>query len=281
MNSIAVISMGEMGAGIAGLLVSNGARVLTSLGGRSAASLARAEAAGVEVLDERSMVEQADLLLSIVPPAAAGEVAQRLLPLLEQAAQPPTYLDCNAIAPQTLLALAQPFVQRGLPFADAGIIGPSPKVGGGSPRLYLAGNVDNACEQLRALGLDARRVSGELGDASALKMAYAGITKGLQALGSAMALGAARHGGQDLLLAELQASQPALYGWLARQLPSMYAKAYRWDGEMHEIARFVAPEAGAAQMYEGAAEWYGQVAESWKQGADSEIIAALERFTRG
>lgn len=281
MQTIAVISMGEMGAGIAGLLVANGARVITALGGRSAASRARADAAGVEVVDDRTLVEQAELLLSIVPPAAAGEVAQHWLGLIEQAAHAPMYLDCNAIAPQTLHELAQPFLDRSLAFGDAGIIGPSPKIGGSSPRFYLSGAVEAACVQLAALGLDARQVSDQLGDASSLKMAYAGITKGFQALASAMAVGAARHGGQEILLAELQASQPGLYGWLARQLPLMYPKAYRWEGEMREIARFLEPQTGAVQMLDGAAELYAQVAQSYRAGPDSEIIAALDRFAKG
>src|SRR5690606_38988502 len=128
--------------------------------------------------------------------------------------------------------------------------------------------------------LDTRVLSDALGDASALKMAYAGITKGFQALGTSMALGAARNGAAESFVAELEASQPQLHAWLSKQLPSMYAKAYRWDGEMREIAKFLQPEEGASQMLSGAATLYEHVAEDNRTGPQSEIISILDRFTK-
>jgi putative dehydrogenase len=126
-----------------------------------------------------------------------------------------------------------------------------------------------------------RVLSGHLGDASALKMSYAGITKGFQALGAAMVLGAARNGAANGFLAELRDSQPELAAWLARALPIMYAKAYRWDGEMQEIAKFLEPERGSRDMLSGAAELYRHVAEDHRAGPDSEIISTLNRFVSG
>ncbi|XBS71734.1 DUF1932 domain-containing protein [Acerihabitans sp. KWT182] len=278
MTTIAVISMGEMGAGIAGRLVENGARVLTSLAGRSAASVDRAHAAGVEIVGEAEMIAQAELVLSVVPPAAAAATAAHFMPLIKQAGGQRIFIDCNAIAPQTLHAIAEPFLAQGLRFGDASIIGSSPKTGKPSPRCYLSGPVAREADVLRAFGLDARLLSDKLGDASTLKMAYAGITKGFQALGTAMALGAARNGAMDSLIGELQESQPGLYAWLVKQLPLMYPKAYRWDGEMREIARFLQPEQGAAGMLTGAAELYEHVAADYRTGPQAEIIATLDRF---
>src|SRR5580700_3807453 len=116
--AIAVVSMGEMGSGIAARLVENGARVLTSLVGRSAATQSRAKSAGVEILDDKEIAEQAEVILSIVPPSAAAATAQRFLPFIKNAqgrpqfSYKPLFLECNAIAPQTVIAIAKPFAEQ-------------------------------------------------------------------------------------------------------------------------------------------------------------------------
>jgi 3-hydroxyisobutyrate dehydrogenase-like beta-hydroxyacid dehydrogenase len=278
MTAIAVVSMGEMGSGIAGLLAENGARVLTSVEGRSAASLSRARAAGAEILNDGEMIGQADLVLSVVPPSAAAATAERFLPLIGRSGSKPAFLECNAIAPQTVIALSRPFAEQGLRFIDAAIIGLSPKITGISPRLYMSGPMQQEADLLRSFSLDTRALSDAVGDASALKMAYAGINKGFQAIGAAMVLGAARNGAAGSLVAELRDSQPEFYAWLAKKLPAMYSKAYRWDGEMREIAKFLEPESGAADMLNGAADLYSHIAAEFELGAQSEIISALDRF---
>jgi L-threonate 2-dehydrogenase len=278
MTVIAVVAMGEMGAGVAQRLVERGARVLTSLAGRSPASANRAEAAGVKVTDDAGLIAEAEMFLSIVPPAAAGATAERFLPLIQKAVKKPVYIDCNAIAPQTLHVIAKAFADKNLPFLDASIIGGAPRPGGPSPRLYMSGPISGEADALKGLGIDTRVLSSALGDASTIKMSYAGITKGFQALGASMALGAGRNGAQESLVAELKASQPQLYGWLSKALPSMYDKAYRWDGEMREISKFLLPEKGASTMLAGAADLYERIAEDNRAGPQSEIISSLDRF---
>jgi putative dehydrogenase len=278
MTVIAVVAMGEMGAGVAARLVERGARVLTSLNGRSEASAKRAAAAGVQVTDDAGLIAEAEMLLSIVPPAAAGATAERFLPLIEKAAKKPVFIDCNAIAPQTLHAISKAFIDRKLPFIDGSIIGAAPRSDGSSPRLYMSGPISAEADTLKRLGIDTRALSTALGDASTLKMSYAGITKGFQALGASMALGAGRNGAQQSLVEELKFSQPQLYGWLSKALPSMYDKAYRWDGEMREIAKFLLPEQGASTMLTGAADLYEHIAEDNRAGPQSEIISTLNRF---
>lgn len=281
MTTIAVVAMGQMGSAIARRLVERGARVVTSVAGRTAASADRAKAAGAEIVDDASLVENAELFLSVVPPSAAGETAQRFLQLVRNADRKPVFIDCNAIAPQTLHTISGPFLAEGLPFIDASIIGIPPKSEGSSPRLYMSGLMSDEAELLKRFGLDTRVLSDALGDASALKMSYAGITKGFQALGTSLALGAARNGAAESFLSELSESQPALYGWLKKQLPTMYAKAYRWDGEMNEIAKFLQPDTGAVGMLEGAASVYRTVAQANSQGPESEILSTLAQFVRG
>src|SRR5690349_20172452 len=100
--TVAILAPGAMGAAVARRLTEAGATVRTVLSGRSAASAARAKAAGMnDVGDARALVEDADLLLSIVPPGTALDLANRLAPALAAARRKPVYLDCNAVAPAT------------------------------------------------------------------------------------------------------------------------------------------------------------------------------------
>jgi len=271
--------MGEMGSGIAKRLVERGAHVVTSLTGRSQASVDRATAAGVVSLRDDELVEQAQIFLSIVPPGSARATAERFLPLISRAADKPVFIDCNAIAPQTLHTIAGPFARSGAPFGDGSIIGLAPRADGYSPKLYLSGPIAKEAAILGELGLDTRVISDTIGDASALKMAFGGFTKGIQALATAMALGAARNGVADAYLAEIRDHLPDIYAVLAKQLPSMPSKAHRWDDEMRENAAFLEPERGAADMLKGAALLYQHVAEANRAGPESEIIAVLDRFT--
>lgn len=282
MTTIAVIAMGEMGSGVARRLVERGARVVTSLEGRSAESLERATAAGVETVTDGEVAAEADILLSIVPPAAAAATAARFLDGLATSARDPIFVDCNAIAPRTLHAIAAGYLARGVRFGDAGIIGIPPRPDGYSPRFYMSGDVAETAERLESLGLETRRVSGDLGDASAVKMAYAGVTKGMQAIGTAMALGAGRVGPvvSDVFVDELRDTQPHTYAWLSKVLPGMYGKAHRWDDEMREIATFLEPERGGSDMLNGAATLYQHVAEDNRAGPESEILTILNAFVK-
>ncbi|WP_180899746.1 NAD(P)-dependent oxidoreductase [Martelella soudanensis] len=277
MHTVAIVTMGQMGSAVAARLVHHGLRVITCLDGRSADSLARAGAAGVTVTSLDRLVGEAGLVLSIVPPHAARQTAETLLPLLGERPEPPLYVDCNAVSPATLHEICALFDNLGLPFADAGIIGASPLPDrGAGPRVYMSGPVGTSVEWLGAHGLDTRLLSDRQGDASALKMAYAGITKGFQALATAMAEGAGRNGQLEALKAEVETSLPDIYKWLAAQLPNMPAKAYRWDGEMAEIARFLDAEDDVASMFEGASRFYRRVARD--NAENGPLIETIARF---
>jgi 3-hydroxyisobutyrate dehydrogenase-like beta-hydroxyacid dehydrogenase len=164
----------------------------------------------------------------------------------------------------------------GAPFVDAGIIGSPPKPGDAGPRFYASGPQAPRFAQLKAFGLDVRVLSGPLTAASALKMSYAGITKGTQALGAVMMLAATRGGSADALLAELQSSQPQMLAWLKRSLAQMPPKAYRWIAEMHEIADFVGDDPAGHELYTGAAHFYEQIAKD--VAGEKKDISALESF---
>ena len=255
-----------------------GAAVRTSLAGRSGASAERARGAGVQVMDsDEALVEGADLVLSIVPPARAGELAGRLLPAIQAAGPGAVYVDCNAIAPQTVTPIAASFAEAGIAFVDAGIVGGPPSADF-SPRIYASGAQASAFARLNHYGLDIPVLSERIGDASALKMAYAGTTKGASAVMIAMMLGAARAGVGEAFVAEMKASQAGRLEAAVRQLPAVLKKAYRWDGEMEEIARFLLPETGGAGLFQGAAQLYRDLARDVEAGEGAERLVLLDQI---
>jgi putative dehydrogenase len=272
---VAVIAPGMMGAGVGQRLADNGLKVLTSLKGRSPDTLARAKAAGiVDASDEE--IAASDFILSILPPGDALSLAQRFAPALKASNAKPVYVDCNAINPVTVDRVAAAIGPTDCPFVDAGIIGSPPKPGDAGPRLYASGPAAPRFATLREYGLDVRVLDGALSAASALKMSYAGITKGTQAIGAAMMLAATRAGSADALFAELSSSQKEMFAWFKRGLALMPPKAYRWIAEMHEIAGFVGEDPTAHELYEGAAHFYERIAEDFDK--DKNDVAALTAF---
>jgi 3-hydroxyisobutyrate dehydrogenase-like beta-hydroxyacid dehydrogenase len=252
---IAIIAPGAMGSAVARRLGEHGARVLTSLAGRSPASRDRARAAGMVDADDRHLAE-ADLILSILPPAEAAGLAGRLAPALARAARKPVYVDCNAVDVGTVARIAAIIGASGTPFVDGAIIGSPPRPGQPGPAFYLAGEPAPGLAVLGGLGLRVRILEGPVGAASALKMTYAGITKGLTALGAAMVLAADRAGAGPALRQELAASQPQLLQRFRKALPDMYPKADRFAGEMREIAAFAGTDDAVARIYQAIADLY-------------------------
>ena len=280
---VAVIAPGMMGAAVGKRLVDNGLKVLTSLNGRSAETAGRARDAGMLAASDEE-IAASDYILSILPPGDAVALAERFVPALKASNAKPIYVDCNAINPVTVGRVAAAIAPTDCPFVDAGIIGspPKPPAAGeakvaGSPRLYASGPAAPRFATLRDHGLDIRVLDGALSTASALKMSYAGITKGTQAIGAAMMLAASRAGTADALFAELSSSQKEMLAWFKRGLTLMPPKAYRWIAEMHEIAGFVGEDPSAHELYEGAAHFYEQIAEDFESGTKKET-SALAKF---
>jgi len=278
---VAVIAAGAMGAAVGKRLTDHGVTVLTSLAGRSEATAARAAAAGMSAASDAE-IAAADFVLSILPPGDAPALAQRFATSLSASNVKPVYVECNAVNPATVQRIASTIAPTGCDFVDAGIVGPPPKPsqpGQGrhaGPRFYASGEAAPRFAALRQYGLDVRVLDGPPGAASALKMSYAGITKGTQALGAAMLLAAARAGSAAALHEELQFSQPEMLAWLQHFLPAMPAKAYRWIAEMQEIAGFVGDDPAAGELFTGAAHFYERIAEDFAaDGKDVESLLKL------
>jgi L-threonate 2-dehydrogenase len=272
---VAVIAPGMMGAAVGKRLVDNGVKVLTSLKGRSAETATRAKAAGMAVAGDEE-IAACDFILSILPPGDAVALAERFQPALKASNAKPVYVDCNAINPKTVDRVAAVIAPTDCPFVDSGIIGSPPKPGDAGPRFYASGPAAPRFATLRQYGLDVRVLDGATSAASALKMSYAGITKGTQAIGAAMMLAATRAGSADALFAELSSSQKEMFAWFKRGLALMPPKAYRWVAEMHEIAGFVGEDPTAHELYEGAAHFYERIAEDFD--GDKKDVAALTEF---
>jgi L-threonate 2-dehydrogenase len=260
MAVVAVIAQGMMGAGVGRRLHESGAEVRTLLSGRSAASAKRAEAAGMlPARDERALLEGADFFLSILPPGEATALADHLVPALTALDPKPVYVDCNAVSPRTTIRIGEIVAPTGAYFVDGGIIGGPPRPGY-SPTIYASGATARQTAVLRDWGIDWRVIDGPIGAASALKMSYAGITKGTTAIASAMLLGAARFGCGEALIAELSESQPEMLERFRHGIPRMYDKAYRWVAEMEEISDFLEANPPSHDIYAAVARLYGHLA---------------------
>jgi 3-hydroxyisobutyrate dehydrogenase-like beta-hydroxyacid dehydrogenase len=259
-----------------------GARVLTTLKGRAAASVQRVTRAGLEVIDdEDTLVREADFILSIVPPGQAEAVASRFRPALTRSPSKPLFVECNAISPATVRRIEDSLTATGCRFVDAGIIGgpppaSRPDVG---PRFYASGTDAHLLTRLRQHGLNILILDGPVGAASAFKMSYGGLTKGLIAIGTAMLGAASREGLGAPLREELLRSQPNLLAFLKAGIPNMFPKAYRWIDEMEQIAEFLDDAGAGSQIYQGAARLYERVAEDWqREGDDGASVAQLKSF---
>ena len=160
------------------------------------------------------------------------------------------YVDANAVSPTTVRAIGATLPR----FVDGGIVGGPPKSETG-PRLYLAGaDAQQVAALFEGTPVDARVLSDRLGDASAVKMAYAAWTKGTAALLLAIRETARVEGVEDVLLAEWRESLPQLEARLDAAGRSAERKGWRWVGEMEEIAATFAAAGQPDGFHRAAAE---------------------------
>jgi 3-hydroxyisobutyrate dehydrogenase-like beta-hydroxyacid dehydrogenase len=259
-SAIGLLSPGDMGHSVGKILVHHGMTVYTCLAGRSQRSSELANQAGLTPVDSMDdLVSQADLFMSIVPPAKATEVARAVADAVKTTNAELRYLDCNAIAPETTREVGAIVESSGARFIDGGIIGPPPKIDGPGPRIYVSGPEAEDLNALRDYGLDMQPMSNVVGHASGIKMCYAALTKGLTALGTELLVAAEAMGLTDQLRAEFEFSQNQLLEHFERSIPGMPPKAYRWVGEMEEIAKTFDDVGMTPKILLGAADMYSLV----------------------
>lgn len=261
-RTVGLLSPGDMGHAIGRLLHDNGFSVLTCLHGRSERTRALAVQAGIvdtQSLDD--LVLQSDVLLCVLVPSRAGAVADEIADAIRRTGADLLYVDCNAVSPATVRRIGDTILAAGARFADAGIVGPPPREPG-TTRFYASGPGAREFAELRSGGLDVRVIGDEIGQASGLKMCYAAMTKGLIALGAELLVAAQLMSLDGALRDEQRESMPEVLGWLERSLPTMPPKAYRWVGEMEEIAATFQDLGMTPKILTGAADVYRFVTET-------------------
>lgn len=256
-RTVGIISAGDMGAAIGNTLNHGGLRVITPLDGRSSLTKARADESFIE--DVGSVVElvrQADLVLSVLVPTEARIIATEVADAMRVSGTTPPFVECNAIAPKTVVSISGIIENEGAVFIDAGIIGAPPKPGSSRTRFHCSGPDTSALEALTANGLDVRYIGPTIGQASGLKMVYAASTKGTYALWTELLTAAHSMGLDDALEAELSLGDTSIADRMIAGIPDTPRRARRWVGEMEEIALTFKTLGLTPKILEGAAEMF-------------------------
>jgi len=255
-KTIAVVGTGNMGHAVGCTLRHHGSRVITALNGRSDRSCHLAELAGIEDKgDVTTLISEADIVLSILPPKAAVAFAGEIASAMVSSGKSPTFVDCNAVSPESAQAIAQLFLDTDAAFVDVGIVG-GPPGKNSVPRFYASGPDVQLITVLNGMGIEVKDMGGAIGDASALKMCYASVTKGTLALHTAVLIAAERLGLSLPLIAEFELSQPIVLESMRTRVPWLATDAERWIREMDEIAATFTSVGVPAGFHEGAADIY-------------------------
>jgi 3-hydroxyisobutyrate dehydrogenase-like beta-hydroxyacid dehydrogenase len=257
------VSPGQLGAELGAQLVARGYEVVSPLRDRSERTRERARRAGI--LDGGSLaevVETAPIVLSLVPPTDARATASACAAVFGASGSNPLYVDANSISPRSAAAVDATVSAAGARFVDAAVIAPTPRTVA-TTRIYAAGP---GLADFLALAQDAGLVARPLGDvagrASALKMAYSCLTKGLPALAAGSLVVAESAGLLDEFVSELEFSQPDMLEKLPASLARLPRASARWAGEADEIAQTFADSGLPSALFEGVAEIYRIAAES-------------------
>ena len=286
LRNFGVVSPGDMGQAVSMRLKACGYGVYTALEGRSTRTAELAKAAGLEDCGSVDrLIATCDAVFSILNPGAALEKAREIAAAIRKSGKKILFVDCNAIAPQTVREIDGLISNAGGIFVDGGIIGPPPR-GKAKTKLYVSGPAAGELSQITDAQLQVRVVGERVGDASAVKMCYASITKGAVALGVELLIAARKLGVEHALEAEFKESQPDIYEWVLSRSVSMPPKAYRWVPEMLEIAKTFEGVGMTPRILQGVADMYQYIhqtplgQESPEQARDrartgAEVVQAL------
>ena len=258
-ESVAILSPGDMGHAIGQLLRENELRVLTCLAGRSSRTRELSEQAGITDLPTMNeLVEQSDVLMSVTVSEAVPVLCREISNAVKATGTDLLFAECNAIAPELSKEMEGVLEAGGARYVDASIIGGPPR-DGSSPRVYASGNNVAEFLQLRDFGLDVRDLGDQLGRASGIKMCYAAMTKGTTALHAELLIAAEKLGLTKELMAEFANSQPAVVTRMEGWIPTMPAKSRRWVSEMEEIEKTFSDLGLTPNFFKGVADMYRMI----------------------
>lgn len=238
LKKIGILSIGEMGFHWAKLLKSHGVEVLTYDRDRGEVSRKRGENAGVKSLDSMAeLVQSAELIVSIVVPSAATRVAENVAAAVKDSRRRDLlFLDANAISPMTADAIAAVLNPEGVNFVDGCIIGSASKMGKGTI-VYVSGPDASRLQALESFDIPTKVLGPNTNQASAFKVVYAGLTKGLQGLFCELFMGARRFGLLKELTAQYEESFPGLLDKVSTSIVGLRIHAARRAEEMDELKR--------------------------------------------
>lgn len=257
MSNIGILHPGEMGVSIAASAINSGYQVYWYSQGRSSQTRARAKKYNLAEVDSFSQFcRTCEVILSVCPPHAAEEVAGSVV----EAGFKGLYLDANAISPQRATRIGQLLEANNIQFVDGGIIG-GPAWSPGETWLYLSGeHADEIASCFSNGPLGTKVVGEEIGKASALKMCYAAYTKGTTALLAAILATSESLGVRAELYQQWDVDDKDFSEQVDRRVRRVTAKAWRFEGEMKEIAATFR-EAGLPDgIHQAATEIYHRMA---------------------
>jgi 3-hydroxyisobutyrate dehydrogenase-like beta-hydroxyacid dehydrogenase len=233
MTKIGILHPGEMGISIAASAINSGHEVYWASQGRSEKTRMRAEQHHlIELPSVQQLCQACEIILSVCPPHAAENVASSVL----AAGFKGWYLDANAIAPQRAIELGTRMHGAGVRFVDGGIIG-GPAWTSGETWLYLSGEHAPDIAACFANGpLETKIIGQEIGKASALKMCYAAYSKGTTALLAAIVAAAESLDVRQELYSHWDRDNAGFSNQVNQRVSRVTAKAWRFEGEMREIA---------------------------------------------
>lgn len=254
---VGILHPGAMGVSVAASVKNSGHEVFWVSEGRSAQTRERAAKVGLSELPTLAeLCQMCSVVLSVCPPHAAEEVADQVL----RHSFTGLYLDANAISPQRVMRIGRQMADAGVTFVDGGIIG-GPAWEPGSTWLYLSGVDAEAAASLFSAGpLAAAVIGDQVGKASALKMCYAAYTKGTSALLCAILAAAQALGVWEELQQQWSRDWPDLAQQSVQRVRRVTAKAWRFSGEMDEIASTFRGVGLPGDFHAGAAGLYRRIA---------------------
>ncbi|MDE2844999.1 MAG: DUF1932 domain-containing protein [Chloroflexota bacterium] len=255
-NTVAILSPGDMGHAVGQRLRENELDVIACLSGRSERTRALSEKAGIrDVENMEELVAQSDLIMSMTVSAAVPSLCREVADAIKSTGSDTLFAECNAIAPQLTREMEPVITGSGGRFVDVSIIGGPPRPDY-SPHFYASGEQAAEFEQLNDFGLTVIRLDGEVGQASGIKMCYAAMTKGSWALYSELLMAAELMGLTEPLLEEFRSGQSSVLQRMERTIPTVPPRSRRWVSEMEEIRDTFAHLGMTPHLFEGVAEMY-------------------------
>ena len=256
-STSAILSPGNMGAAVGAQLGKSAYDVISCLAGRSDFTRRRADEAGFrEIADMNALVSEADLILSILDPAKAMDIANQVASSMKSTGEKPVFADCNATSPATAEKLNAIIEGAGGKFVDVGIIGGAPTRRDNFPQFCTSGPHASLLDELHDKGVRIECIGPNIGQGSAIKICNGAYNKGAFALYTAVMLAAEHYGCTDFLRERLPNSQSGSVERLDQAVLRLPSLSGRYIGEMEQVAETFEAIGLTPDIHKGAADMF-------------------------